>query len=475
MNAASFLPSATLNTAFKFATVLVCFLCLSLTAAAQDELPGLTKYQLDFINVPANLSLFGLTKEKLVERLRGQGPEAVRGAVTAMMETLEKRPYMPSTPIERDIAEPLEPAGDYAEIPMNTEAGRYNSGKTLRPAILDEFAREPGIFSVKRYLGETDGIPTFANAPVAVRLEDLVASRVDVAFVGVPLNLGSGWRDAQHAPGALRAMHGLSGYDVYAGVDPALELTLADYGDISVDRLSIDMSVDHVRETVSAMVEAGVVPFLIGGDHSVMYPAVAAMSDIMGVHDITVVHLDAHPNAMRGLAHPLVDQNAVSALIEDNLMKGSNLVQLGLRGRDLNDEVLSWLRSQDVRYHTMAEVEERGWDRVMKAALSEAKAGPGKVFISFDMSVLDPAEGPGAGRPVSAGLTMREVLPFLRRLCAETQVVGFGILDVNPYLDLSYQTPLNANSVMHACLSGIALQKTGITKDGYLSDMTRRD
>ncbi len=70
---------------------------------------------------------------------------------------------------------------------------------------------------------------------------------------------------------------------------------------------------------------------------------------------------------------------------------------------------------------------------------------------------------------------MREAVPLVRRLCAETDVVGFEMLDVSPYLDLSYATALNANYIMHSCLTGLAMKKKGVKSADYISDLTSSD
>ena len=70
----------------------------------------------------------------------------------------------------------------------------------------------------------------------------------------------------------------------------------------------------------------------------------------------------------------------------------------------------------------------------------EAKDGPEYLFISFDIDVLDPAYTPGTGTPEPGGLTPREAFPLIRRLCAETNVVGMELVEVAPTLDPSYTT-----------------------------------
>jgi agmatinase len=120
----------------------------------------------------------------------------------------------------------------------------------------------------------------------------------------------------------------------------------------------------------------------------------------------------------------------------------------------------------------MAEVELRGWDEVAERVIDEAKSATDRVYISLDVSVVDPAQLRGAGRAAPGGLTIRELAPLLRRLCAETQIAGFEIMDLAPMLDLSYVSAMNANYLMNACLTGVAMRKLGLDDDNYMDPMT---
>jgi arginase family enzyme len=439
-------------------------------------LTGLSAEQKAFVDDPAILARFGLTSDRLYTILSRQDAQTMQTTLGEMMATIAAAKYQPAPAgAAQDPTQPLEPKGDLGEVPMNPIAGDYNIATVLRPKILEQYAREPGTFSLKRYMYEQDPIPTFAGAPVALRPEDLSASKVDVAFVGVPLDLSSGWRDSQNAPGAMRNMYGVGGFDIYAGIDPAVQLTLADYGDLSVDKMSAEQTMDHVRMMIGDMVGAGVIPFVVGGDHSIMFPTVAAMADKYGAGNVGVVQLDAHYDAKLQDAHFYTDEQAVSRLIGAKLVQGANIVQIGTRSGEMTAQNLEWLRSQGVRYHTMAEVEGAGWEKVTAGVLDEVKRGPANIVVSFDISVLDPAYASGAGRPAPGGLTMREAVPMVRRICAETKVVAFEMLDVAPYLDLSYATAMNANYIMNACLTGIAMRKGGIKDPAYLSPLTVSD
>jgi agmatinase len=120
----------------------------------------------------------------------------------------------------------------------------------------------------------------------------------------------------------------------------------------------------------------------------------------------------------------------------------------------------------------MAEVEKRGWDSVMEDIIAEANDGPEYLFISFDVDVLDPAFVPGTGTPEPGGLTPREAFPLVRRLCAESNVVGFELVELNPLADPTYVSAMNANRIVRECLTGLAMRKLFLNKKHYLSPLT---
>jgi guanidinobutyrase len=418
-----------------------------------EKLNVLTEEQRKFLSSQEPLRVIP-SREKLVQQLEGRSPEQVLQYVSDMMAAVKALGFQEE---------------DMAEIPLNPEATRFNGYKIIAPEILEERRRDPGPFSVSRYIHAQGGIPTFAGAAVAKTPEDLIAGRVDVAITGIPQSMSSGSRDARNGPEALRAAHGMAGGDVYALVDPAAVLNIVDFGDVPVDRMSMERSLEPIHDRVQAIAKTGTVPFLVGGDHSILYPAVKAVRGAKPDRPLAVVHLGAHYNAEATRAHRLSDRDAVYRLLSEKLLAGPDLIQVGLRGPQAGPEAFEWLREQGVRYHTMAEVQRRGWQAVMERVLKEARATGKPIYISMDVSVLDPAHLSAAGRAAPGGLTPRELSPLLRRLCAENEIAGFDIADLAPMLDLSFVSAMNANYMMNACLSGMAMRKEGLTKAGYLN------
>ncbi|HWK42965.1 MAG TPA: agmatinase family protein, partial [Croceibacterium sp.] len=318
------------------------------------------------------------------------------------------------------------------------------------------------------------GFSTFAGAPLAFTPEDLIAGKVDVAIVGAPLDMGSGWRNAIDGPRALRMTGGAGGNDMYSMINPSSKLKIVDYGDIAIDQNSTERSVDHVREVVREIAQTGAIPIVIGGDHSLEYPNLAGAADVHGKGTIGVVHFDSHYDIGRGRVHLIDHGQPVYRVLSEGHVDPRDYIQVGLRARSPDLETFGWMRNKGMRYHTMVEVERDGWEAVMQRALREARQNTKKLWISFDVDVLDPAFMPGTGTPVPGGLTMREAQPIMRRLCAENDIAGIDIVEVAPYLDTSYKTALNSNYLLNACLAGIAMRREGL-KPGYFNPVSVQD
>lgn len=432
----------------------------AVVAAPEVELPkelaakiaSLPKEKQDYLKSD-KIRQFARNRASFYNLLARKTPQAIEAAIDAMMSVEDQMKFKEGR--------------DMAAIPLNTDSPSFNGWKVKRPQELNP-AREPGPIVLNRYMQNWGGIPTFFGAPVALTPEDLKAGNVDVAIVGAPLDMGSGFRGASLGPVAIRTTRMGAGLDMYTMTSPAEVLNIVDYGDIGVDNMSTERSMEHVREMVREIASTGAIPFIVGGDHSLMYSDAAGLADVYGKGNIGVVHFDSHYDAGRGRAHLITHGQPVYRLISEGHVPGKNFIQVGLRAQSPDLETFKWMREQGFRYHTMPEVEKKGWDAVMEQALAEAREGGKKIFISFDIDVLDPVYMVGTGTPVPSGLTMREAVPMIRRLCAESDVVGFELVELAPGLDPTYQSALNSAYIMHACLAGIAVRKQGITEEHYL-------
>ena len=361
---------------------------------------------------------------------------------------------------------------DRNRIAFDTDASRFNEWHMLRPRELDP-KRAPGTLSLSRYVGGRGGsFPTFAGAPIALTPEDLTAGEVDVAIIGAPLDMGSGWRDARHGPTAMRLnRHNTSGTDVFTMMTPGSTLNIVDYGNAAVDQNSTERSVQEVRRLVREIARTGAVPIIIGGDHSLEYPNVAGIADVYGKGNVGVIHFDAHLDTGRGRPQLLDHGQPIYRVMKEAHVRPEDYIQVGLRANYSRD-YYEWQRLIGMRYHTMAEIERRGWNETLERVLKEARENTKYLYISFDVDVLDPAFEPGTGTPVPGGLTMREAIPIVRRLCAESNVVGFDIVELAPQLDPTYRSAMNGNRLMFACLTGLAMRKDNMKDTNYYSPLS---
>ena len=357
-----------------------------------------------------------------------------------------------------------DPARDMGSIPLNTASKRFNIGITL-PKVLRRQERSPGPFSVHRYLFPASGIPTFGGAAVAIWPEDLEAGQVDVAIVGVPNDMGSGRRNAEYGPRAMRALNTIAVPDTQTLLDPMQVLSVVDYGDFAIDNMSTERTVGHVTAMVAETAGTGAIPMMVGGDTSMLVPGVRGVAEVHGKGSFGLVHFSAHPDAERTAVHSISDDQALFLLLRDGTVTGSDLIAVGLRGPALTVDTLQWLRDQGVRYHTMAEINREGVAPVLRRVRDEVRGLPDKVFVSIDVSVLEPGDMVAAGRLLPNGLSSQDVTETIRHVCAAREVVGFEITDLAPMLDVSRLSTVHANAALNACLGGIAARRAGFTPD----------
>lgn len=430
---------------------------IELPDSVRPKLELLTEDEIEFLE-SGKARRFAGDLDKTVEELEKRSPEAIRAWVQAMIYVVEGDRFVEGR--------------DAPNIPLNTDSPEFNAWRMIRPRSMDP-EREAGPLPLGRY-GGRGGPPTFGGFPLALTPEDLIAGEVDAVVVGAPLNMGSAWRDSgAQSTVEMRVLGGLMGSpDQYVLVDPGRVLNIVDYGDVAIDNASTERSMQHVREVVREIAETGAVPLIIGGDHSLSYPNIAGLADVYGKERLSVIHFDAHYDAWWGSPHLISHGAPVYRLLNEGHVRISDYIQVGLRSSGPDRAAFEWMRENGMRYHTMAEIERRGWEAVLDRVVAEASEDGRKLFISFDIDVVDPAYMTATGTPVAGGLTMRESIAIIRRLCAESNVIGFDLIELHPALDPTYKTTLNSAHIVKACLVGLAMRKEGLTGKHYLSPLT---
>jgi arginase family enzyme len=421
----------------------------SIPEELQSKVGTLDDAQVEFLTSGAVLKF--VPRQQLEHELATRDSESLKNLVNDLMALADEMAY--------------DPGRDMGATPLNTDSSRFNRGKLPTPALLRKQQRDPGPFSVHRYQFPQSGVPTFAGARVAIWPEDLVAGKVDVAIIGVPNNASSGRRDAGNGPNAMRATNTIAMPDVQSLIKPDEVLSLVDYGDFSVDWLTTELTVGHVTDMVAETAGTGAIPMLVGGDTSMLYPGVKGVARARGGESFGLLQLNAHPDAERFGDHTVSDRQSIFLLLDEGIVRGGDTIQVGMRGPAVTVETLQWLREQKVRYHTMAEINQRGFETVLKRVLQEVDNGPDAFFVSVDVSVMNPTDMLAAGRITPNGLRVEEVAGAIRHVCAVKDIVGFEITDLAPMMDVSRLSVLNANTLLNACLVGIALRESGLGPD----------
>lgn len=421
----------------------------SIPEELREQASVLDERQLEFITSGAVLEF--IPERQLEHELASRDAQNLKRLIDDLMALAGEMGYDPSR--------------DMGTAPLNLASKRFNGNTLPTPAALREPEREPGPFGVHRYLYPKSGVPTFAGAKVAIWPEDLVAGDVDVAIIGVPSNLSSGRRDSAAAPDEMRALDTIAMPDMQSLVDPLDVLAVVDYGNFAIDYLSVERTVVHVSDMVAETAATGAIPMLVGGDTSLLYPGVKGIARTRGTGAFGLLHLSAHPDTERFGDHLISDRQAVFALLDQGIVEGRDTIQVGLRGPAVDIETLEWLREQEVRYHTMAEIRQRGFEDVLERVLREVDRGPDAFFVSVDVSVVDPVAMIAAGRIVPNGLRVEQVIEAVRHVCASKDIVGFEITDLAPMLDVSRASVLHANAILNACLVGIAVRRAGLDAD----------
>jgi guanidinobutyrase len=308
------------------------------------------------------------------------------------------------------------------------------------------------------------GPATFAQCPLLTETDELDRWQPDVAVVGAPWDDSTTYRPgARFGPRALRALaYGPGTYHLDLGIEIFDHLEVVDYGDAMCPHGLVEVSHANIRRRVGEVAGRGIVPVVLGGDHSITWPAATAVAEARGWGRIGVVHFDAHADTADSIDGNLASHGTpMRRLIESGAVRGANFVQVGLRGYWPPREAFEWMREQGMRWHLMQEVWERGLPAVMEDAVSEALEAAEGVYLSLDIDVLDPGFAPGTGTPEPGGLSPADLLRAVRKLALETPLVAMDVVEVAPPYDWADLTVNNAHRAVLEVLAGLAIARGG--------------
>ena len=298
---------------------------------------------------------------------------------------------------------------------------------------------------------------TFSGVPLTQDPAELPG--FDVAVVGAPMDdLVSDRPGARLAPRAIRGASCPPGPHLEVGADAFAELKVVDYGDAPCIPADAGRSHAAIEATVGEVLAAGVLPVVLGGDHSITEPSLRACA-IAGGGPVDVVHFDTHTDT--GTEVFGVERSHgtfIRRLIDQGHIDPARYAQIGLRGYWPGEAEFAWQAERGITSLFMHDVRDLGIREVVRRAVEAV--GPGPVYLTVDVDVLDPAFVPGTGTPEPGGMTAVDLLLGVRTVAQELELVAFDVVEVIPTavgsLDAS---ALIADRVVREALTGVALRR----------------
>jgi agmatinase len=292
------------------------------------------------------------------------------------------------------------------------------------------------------------GIRTFARCPY---VED--PAGVDIGIVGVPFDTATSYRTgARFGPEAIRAgssllrpWHPPLAVDVFEG------RSVADLGDLAVTPGNAEKTAAQIASGLGAILEAGVTPIVLGGDHSIVLGELRAHAEKAG-GPLALVLLDAHADTWdQYYGERYFHGTPFRRALEEGLLAPERSFLAGMRGPLYAASDLGDARAMGFEIVTTEELRALSPEEYGRRV--RERVGDGPVYFSFDIDVIDPAFAPATGTPEVAGLTSHEALAFIRSL-AGMRFVGFDVVEVSPQYDNAGQgTALLAANIAYEFLA----------------------
>lgn len=282
------------------------------------------------------------------------------------------------------------------------------------------------------------GICTFGKAPYQ---PDWSAIDADVAILGAPFDMGTQWRaGARFGPRAVRDASTLFSFGHAGAYDHEDDVTyldgvrMLDIGDADIIHTDTVQSHANIEAGMRAILKAGALPVVIGGDHSVNIPCIRAFDGAGPIHVVQIdAHLDfvderhgvrfGHGNPMRRAA----EQPHVTGLSQFGIRNVSSTAKEGYdAARAMGADILS-----------VRQIRSLGLDATLARIPAAAN-----YYVTIDIDGFDPSIAPGTGTPSHGGFLYYEVLELLAGLAQRGRIVGVDLVEVAPDYDRSGTTAI---------------------------------
>lgn len=303
------------------------------------------------------------------------------------------------------------------------------------------------------------GICTFGKYPVCDNIEKLSDINADVAVIGVPNDMGTQWKSgARMGPRSVREGSTLYSFGLEGAYDIENDITylgrkwkVFDVGDVDIVHGDIMQSHDNTEATLRKIVDKGVMPVIIGGDHSI---TAATGKGVEALGPFHVLQIDAHLDwADHRSGQRYGHGSCIRRLSEMDHVK--NIYQYGIRGisSSLKEDVDA-AREYGATILSPRQMREKGPENLV-ALIPEGE----KLYITIDIDGIDPSIAPGTGTPSPGGLLYDEVNELLKAVAKHNEVVGFDLVEVAPTYDPTGMTGQTAARIMLDLLSYVLKER----------------
>ena len=285
------------------------------------------------------------------------------------------------------------------------------------------------------------GVPTFMRLPYIPQAEEL-----DLALIGIPFDGGTTYRPGtRFGPRNIRVQSAMiRPWNPVLNINPFEKWRIADFGDLSINPLSIEDTYRRIAEQLSNVLRAGARPVSVGGDHSILLPILRAIHKQFG--PVAFVQLDAHGDTWGGyFGSPHSHGTPVKYAIEEGLIAEGYALQVGLRGQVYSDADFDFAHKHQIQIVT-SELFHKGGVELVKGYLKKFRKRP--TYITLDIDVVDPAFAPGTGTPQVGGLSSAQILDLVRSLKG-LKLVGCDLVEVSPPYDNGEITSLLAANLLY--------------------------
>ena len=283
---------------------------------------------------------------------------------------------------------------------------------------------------------------------------ETTARDLDVAIVGVPLDIGTSNRNgARYGPRQIRSESVLvRPYGMATGAAPFDSFQIADVGDVPLNPYQLDKSIDIIERYYDDILSDDAKPVSIGGDHTISLPILRAVAKKHG--PVALVHVDAHADVNDEMFGEKVTHGTIfRRAIEEDLVDPNKMFQIGLRATGYAADDFDWARQRGVT----VVLAEDCWYKSLNPLMQQVRDVIGSehpAYLTFDIDGLDPSVAPGTGTPEPAGLSASQGLEIIRG-CYGLNLVGCDLVEVSPPYDTTGNTALLAANLIFEMLCSL--------------------